>query len=565
MRAKRIRAFGLSTAVAAAAVTAATAVPAHAAGTKLTFDVADSVQISAKPVTPGQFDENLHLRIGRTGTVAAKDVKVAFDTAGLAGVAQLTVPNCTTSGTVVTCDAHTIDYDSINITQNPWLSAVAGAKPGSSGKLHVTLTASNAEPAEKDIRVDVGGPDFKTKDLAPQKGVKPGTVVAPAVEFANAGDVAATRLVVAIDAVSGLDFKKRPSNCEFAAVGEGAWNQKSWPGETMAVCTLDVALAPGTVHTLDPLQFGVTGSAWYTFTDISLYATEDAQYSSIPRWRADHRFQRGTDAPLTVRATEDPALLAAPRHSYDNRVELEVAAANTADFSALGAWNPADGGKRGTLTVGYRNAGPASIFYRSGNDVVKVQVQFPKGVTVIKVPTGCTPKTWENGRQVEHPDKYLCDTSMWISSGTRKTFDFGISLDAGTTRATVPVTLQDETSLYGGGATAGNLTFDPNHANEALSVVLGSEPSGSIPTGAATPTSGSTASTPPVVVRPTGSASASAAPVTASPSPSASTGGGALAFTGASGLGTITAAGTGAVLIGGAVFLATRRRKGAHR
>ncbi|MCU7824104.1 hypothetical protein [Kitasatospora sp. DSM 101779] len=564
MRAKRIRAFGLSTAVAAAAVTAA-AVPAHAAGTKLTFDVADSVQISAKPAAPGQFDENLHLRIGRTGTVAAKDVKVAFDTAGLAGVAQLSVPDCTTAGTVVTCDAHTIDYDSINITQHPWLSAVAGAKPGSSGKLHITLTASNAERAEKDIRVDVGGPDFKTKDLAPQKGVKPGAVVAPAVEFANVGDVAATRLVVAIDAVSGLDFKKRPSNCEFATAGEGAWNQKSWPGETMAICTLDVSLAPGTVHTLDPVQLGVAGSAWYTFTDISLYATEDAQYSSIPLWRANHRFQRGTGAPLAVRAAEDPALLAAPRHSYDNRVELEVQAANTADFSALGAWSPADGGKRGTLTVGYRNAGPASIFYRSGDDVVKVQAQFPKGVTVTKVPTGCAPKTWENGHQVEHPDKYLCDTGMWISSGTQRSFEFGISLDAGTTRPTVPVTLQDETSLYGGGATAGNLTFDPNHANEAVSVVLGSEPSGSVPTGAPTPTSGSTASTPPVVVRPTGSASASARPTTASPSASPSTGGGALAFTGASGLGTIAAAGAGAVLIGSAVFLGARRRKGAHQ
>ncbi|WP_030267805.1 hypothetical protein [Streptomyces sp. NRRL B-24484] len=564
MRAKRIRAFGLSTAVAAAAVTAA-AVPAQAAGTRLTFDVADSVQISAKPTTPGQFDENLNLRIGRTGTVAAKDVKVAFDTAGLAGVAQLTVPECTTAGTVVTCDAHTVDFDSINITQHPWLSAVAGAKPGSSGKLHITLTSSNAERAEKDVRVDVGGPDFKTKDLAPQKGVKPGAVVAPAVEFANVGDAAATRLVVTIDAVSGLDFKKRPSNCEFATVGEGAWNQKSWPGETMAVCTLDVSLAPGAVHTLDPLQFGVTDSAWYTFTDISLYATEDAQYSSVPRWRADHRFQRGTDAPLTVKAAQDPALLAAPRHSYDNRVELEVSAANTADFSALGAWSPADGGKRGTLTVGYRNAGPASIFYRSGDDVVKVQAQFPKGVTVTRVPTGCAPRTWDNGHQVEHPDKYLCDTGMWISSGTRRTFDFGVSLDAGTTRATVPVTLQDETSLYGGGATAGNLTFDPNHANEAVSVVLGSEPSGSIPTGVPTPPSGGgAASTPPVVVRPTGSASANPSATTASPSPSATTAGG-LAFTGASGLGTIAAAGAGAVLIGGAVFLGARRRKGSHQ
>jgi hypothetical protein len=236
-----------------------------------------------------------------------------------------------------------------------------------------------------------------------------------------------------------------------------------------------------------------------------------------------------------------------------------VTAANTADFSALAAWAPAAGGKRGTLSIGYRNSGPASIFYRSGNAVVTVQAQIPKGVKVTTVPSGCRARTWEAGHQVADPDKYLCDSSMWVPSGSQAVFAFGLALDG--TPATVPVTLQDESSLSGD-RPAAELAFDPKHANDATSVTLGSTPSGSLPSASPSSTPGGATATPPAVVRPTGSATPSAPPTT--PSATATTSGG-LAFTGATGIGPMLGIGVAAVALGGGVLVAVRRRKaGSH-
>lgn len=569
----------------AAVVLGATAVPAQADDLKLTFTGTSNsaVQIPTKPAQPGQFGQNLFVEIGRVGAGTAHDVKVVFDTTDLTGVADLTVPGCSTAGKTISCDEHELNFDRINLLYHPWLSAVQGAAPGSHGILHLKLTASNAQSASMDVRVDVGGPDFKAKPLGDQNNVKPGTVLTPSVEFANVGDLPASKVVVAVDAISGIEFKQRPSNCEFASEPDGSWGDKNWPGDTVAICTVDATVAPGQVVTLDPLQLGITNSAWYTFADVTVYPTEDAQFSQIPDWRRRLTFQRGTGPALGAKPASDPGLITAPRKSYDNQVEQNVLATNTADFSALGAWAP-NGDKQGTLSVGFRNSGPASIFYRSGDAVVTVQAEIPSGVTVTKVPDGCRPKTWENGKQVAHPNKYLCESPVFVASGLEKVFQFGLSIDAGTTRPTVPVTLQDQDSLYNVNSTIAKLSFEPDPSHESVSVPLGTQPSGSIPS--STPSSGtSQSSTPstrptsaPPIAQPTAtpsapgqtpSATASAAPVptaNATASPSARALSGDLAHTGSDGTLLIAGTGAAAIALGGVLFTVARRRKTAtHR
>ncbi|WP_033355457.1 LPXTG cell wall anchor domain-containing protein [Kitasatospora aureofaciens] len=563
----------------AAVVLGATAVPAHADDLKLTFTgVSNStVQIPTKPAQPGRGNQNLHIEIGRIGAGTAHDVKVVFDTTDLAGVADLTVPGCATAGKTITCDQHDLNFDRINLLYNPWLSAVKGATPGSHGVLHLKLTASNAQSASRDIQVDVGGPDFKAKPLADQNNVKPGTVLTPSVEFANVGDLPAGKVVVALDAISGMDFKQRPSNCEFASEPDGGWGDKTWPGDSVAICTVDTTVAPGQVVALDPLQLGITDSAWYTFADITVSPAEDAQFSEIPDWRKRLTFQRGTGPALTLKPANDPGLLSAPRTSYDNRVEQNVLATNTADFSALGSWKP-NGDKQGTLSVGFRNSGPASIFYRSGDAVVTVQATIPAGVTVTKVPDGCRPKTWENGKQVAHPDKYLCESPIWVASGLEKVFPFGLSVDASTTPPTVQVTLQDQESLYGTGATIAKLSFELDPSHESVSVQLGTQASGSIPGPVPTsepsqgPTPSSRPTSAPPIARPTatpstpGQAPSTTASAASTASPSARALSGDLAHTGSDGTLLIAGTGAAAIAVGGALFVVARRRKAAtHR
>ncbi|GAA4854369.1 hypothetical protein [Kitasatospora terrestris] len=571
MRTLRARTLALPTAVAALALSAA-AVPAHADDIKLSLSAPGSVQIPGKPVTKQEWDENLHLRIGRTGNTDVKNVKVVFDTKDLAGIAALSVDRCAVQGTVTTCDQPDLRFDSINISQHPFLNAVDGVKPGTSGVLHIKVTASGATEATADVRVDVGGPDFKAKDLAPITDAKVGGAVTPAIVFANRGGTASRKIVVEVSAVSALEVRQWPSNCEYAQEPDGSYEGRSWPGALDGVCVIDTPVAPGEVFKLSPLTFTVGATAEYDFADISVYPTEDSEVSAIPLWRKNLKLTRGTGPAMTATKTTDAALLTEERHPYDMRVEQEVRTDNPADFSALGAWAPAPGGRTGTLTVGERNDGPASIYDRSGGEAApSVRVVFPDGVSVTKTPTGCSAVTWEDGQQVAKPNKYDCGGPWWVPSGFQGTYAFELAVAAPESAPAATVSLQNTESKYGTGHASAVMSWDHNAANDLVKVALGTSASGSIPTAKPKPTPTSTGPTSaPVVSLPTATPSAqrsTGAPSSAPAGGSASHTGGNLASTGASGIGPMVGGGIAAIALGGGVIalVARRRKAGAHQ
>ncbi len=483
MRSIRVRRVASVSAAGLAALLSvgATTVPAQASTMKLALFVAPSVQLPTTPVAqPPRSGGNLFIDAGRIGQDSPQNAQLTVDTTRLAGIADLGLPQgCTAKGRVYTCPEWNLDFPRINLTQNFWLSTAKGAKPGAHGTLHITLTASNAQSASADVRVDVGGPDLKVKQLPWPQPVKVGATVSPAIEFANLGSLPTSKIYVQLTTDPGLDYKRRPSNCEYATEP----GDKTWPGEADAICTINAVVAPGETYRIDPLQFGVSASAYYSYSDISLLAKDDAQFSGIPAWRNRLHFVRGTAPAVTAHKIQDPSVAAGPRRSYDNRTMLAIQADNTADFAAVGAWVPDASGTHGTLTIGAANHGPASIEDRSGGDgMPSVRMTVPDGATVTSIPANCSAVTWENGKQVAHPNKYECRAfgGSWAATGTKSLFAFGLKLTNASVKAVAPISLQNEASLYGKGHPTAVMPWDHNPSNDATTVVLSSKPSGSL-------------------------------------------------------------------------------------
>ncbi|WP_370217658.1 hypothetical protein [Kitasatospora sp. GAS1066B] len=546
-RTRRATAAG-ATALTALLTAGLTALPAHADSGQLQLFVPGSVQVPmTAPADPASDPNSMVLvNVGRTGTDTVHNAQVAFDTSGLANVAAFHVQDnpgtpCSTKATVVTCAAGDLSYPSINITEHFWLTAATGVKPGTSGVLHVTESAPGMTSVSHDVKVSAGGPDLKVKDLGQVTHAKPGGTLSPVIEVANLGQLPTTKLVVEMTATDGLELKQRAANCEYADrkeivySGPGAPANQNRPAATDVICYVDATVAPGEVYKIDPIQFGVSPTAYATFSDIEVFTSEDAPFSQAPQWRANESFRAGTSAPLMAAKTVDAALLSAPRHTYDNQAHLEVAVDNTADFVALGNWAPQAGGKQGTLSVGLRNDGPASIIYgRSGEDAADIRVVLPQGVTATKVPSGCLQPSPKDA-----PSTYRCETSYMIVVGNKISYDFGLQVDDPTA---VP---NAQISLVSSEDPSAKLAFDPNAANNTLQVALGAQPTTTPSTAPATATT---------------QAAATAGPATATKAA-----GQDLAFTGGgSNSGTIAAVGAGVVVLGaGALVYANRRRKAA--
>jgi hypothetical protein len=560
---RRAVALGTST-IAALLVTGTAALPAQAAGSQLQLFPPSSVQLPlTAPANPSSDPNSLvSLRYGRTGSGTVHQVQLTFDASALAGIADFHYQgNCTTKGTVFTCAEDDLHLDSINATQTFWLTAAPGVRPGTSGKLHVSLTSSDAASTSSDIKVSVGGPDLRIKDPDQVRHAKPGGTVQEALEVANLGQLPTDKLVVEVLAVQGLQLNQRAANCEYADIkasvytGPGAPQFKNTPARTEAICTVNAAVAPGEVYRIDPVQLGISSDAYASILHLGVFSSEDAPYAQSSLWRAHDHFTRGTGTPLTAARTTDPALLSAPRHTYDNQAQTEVTADNTADFSALGSWAPQDGGKQGTLSVGLHNAGPASIIFGgSGEDPADVRLQLPQGVTVTKAPDGC-----------RLPDKakplmYDCATSYMIVKDYSLGYDFGLSVNDPAAAPHAQIDLVLDTDFNN--PKPATLAFDPNPANNAISIALGAQPVGNpipSPSASATGTPGTGTGTG------SGSTPGAGSTATATATPAGSSAKG-LAFTGGgSDAAPIAAVGGGAVLIGAGALFYARRRKAATR
>ncbi|WP_405017979.1 hypothetical protein OHV05_14270 [Kitasatospora sp. NBC_00070] len=564
------RPFGIAAALALAVT--GVALPASAASDlslRLEAPAAVSIDPTAKP--DPQSGGNLSLNIGRVGKEAAKDVVVSYDTRDLTGVAELTLAGqCTLAGTVHTCKQWMpLDYDRINLTENPTLTGAKDAKLGAKGVLHVKATSSNAKEAVQDVEVFLGGPKLELKELPELRDVKVGSTVSTPIEITNKGSLPANRVIVTMYATEGLTFKQRFGNCEY-----GVDSGNEWTDSAGMICTVDTAVAPGETVKLDPVQFGVTSTAIYAFAHFQILANLEAGTDWL---RSSYDFKPGTGPRLTfVGRPEAPvATVGGPNvdenhgDRIQNNAELTVHADNSADFAALAQWTPAAGGRTGKLTVGMLNSGPGSVYDRSGGESApSVQVVLPKGVTATTVPEKCRPGGSANGEQVKGQGYYTCATGFWVPNGSRFAFEFALALTPEAVNSTASFSLQNTQSSYEPGHPAAVMSWDKNPANDLGSVQLGEQTGGNLPT--ATPTTAPTKAPTkaPPAVQPTGARSPSAVPAGQKSSAAPSTSTGSLASTGGgSSAGPIAGAGIAAIVLGAALVVVAlrRRRAGAHR
>ncbi|KQV18676.1 MULTISPECIES: hypothetical protein [unclassified Kitasatospora] len=568
------RPFGIAAALTLAVT--GTALPASAASDlslMLEGPAAISIDPTAKPEPHSAG--NLPLYIGRVGKEAAKDVVVSYDTRDLTGVAELTLSGqCTVSGTVHTCKQwFPLEYDRINLTENATLTGAKDAKIGAKGVLHIKATSSNAKEAVQDVEVFTGGPKLELKEIPAQNKVKIGSTLDAPIEITNKGSLPANRVILAMYATDGLEFKQRFGNCEYGAESGGG----SWTSSAGMICTVDTQVAPGETVKLSPMQFGVTPTALYTFANFHILANVETG----THWmRESYNLKPGSGPRLTfVGKPEAPvATVGGPNIDEDNGsahnyAELEVHADSSADFSAIAQWTPAAGGRTGKLTVGMLNSGPGSVYDRSGGESApSVQVVLPKGVTATTVPEKCSAGGHANGEQVKDQGYYTCSTDIWIPNGARYTFEFALALTAEAVNSTVPFSLQNSQSSYEPGHPSAVMSWDKNPANDLGSIKLGEQASGNLPT--TTPTKPATTAPTkaptkaPPAVQPTGTRSASAVPAGQKSSAAPSTSTGPLASTGGgSNAGPIAGAGIAAIVLGAALVVVAlrRRRAGAHQ
>ncbi|MFD8600328.1 LPXTG cell wall anchor domain-containing protein [Kitasatospora sp. NPDC059646] len=552
MRFSRSRSLGLASALAVLTLGSAAAIPAHAADAVLKIEAPDAVAVDPSSTAPDHGSGSTAVRLGLTFSnhPTPANGRVTVDLAPLQGIASVMPQSgCAVVGQVLTCDMQTMYNGKLDLSFYLYGPAAA-REAGATAVLHTTAVF-DGRTAGADTKVTLGGSNVTMKDVDTNHGLKPGDTWTPDLAVTNKGQLPASQLYFTFTGGMDLSFVPRFSNCEYGTSADG----------DAVICTVHSELAAGETVRLDPIGFKVDSTAYYAYEDVRVTTAAPAKDG----WLGHFAFTPGPAGgpALTV---GKPERQGAPNGVIDfdrnNTTALAATVPNTADFAVEGGWSP-DSGRLGELTVGIADNGPGSIFWRSGSYPAIVRVTVPKEVKILR---GSQPKCQPSLRnQDPKVNVWDCTTTSYIKNGYRDWFYFDLDLDhsAGLS-ATVTMPSIGEDGQDGG------MPWDPNKNNNTVVIPLGTASNTTRPTvpgGSPTPSTPAPGSSAPG--SPTASPSTSpsgGASTGATPGPS-STGavGGSLASTGADGIGTTVAAGSAAIVLGGGLVLANRRRKrGAH-
>ncbi len=367
----------------------------------------------------------------KVGTAA-----VTIDASGLSRTAQVIWPSgCTHRGDVGTCAK--VHIYSLGTPGSTWtylnlgLKALPGVKNGAQGTVSVTASAPGLGSQTASAPVSVGvGADLVAGQLPELKKVKVGTTLRAPISWTNTGDETAPRTQVTLSTMPGLSFEQHLKNCVYSDKG------------TRAVCVVNTPVKPGqTLRFPAPVALSVTKQAWYAFMPVSI-------------------------TPLGAGRAAAPADL----NSNDSYTELDVYAVNTAHFAAIGATVRGAAGQTIPVTVGMRSYGPAYIFDRSGGEGVgQVEVTFPQGTTVTRIPQNCV---YVAAAPAESPlpARYNCWIPLEVAPGQEALYTFSVKVDKVIANATSRVWLGTMGSDMTGKPVVYN--WDPTSAGHTSTIVL---------------------------------------------------------------------------------------------
>ncbi|MCS0604899.1 hypothetical protein NX794_27330 [Streptomyces sp. LP11] len=413
--------------------------------------------------------------------------------------------------------------------RSPLRPAAAAVAAAAIGIAVPALTAPVAHAGEL-------GPDLVISTL-PVASPKPGEVYDKTVIVTNNGTAAARDVVFRIGLSRGLDFPEHVEGCTYSTTRDGG---------PQALCDLH--------QTVEPKASVTTRVRFRARPDALL---EYVEYGTSPTG-------------------------AAPGDGFDeaNR-RLALTADSTADLLAEGDKAAGDPGGEVTLTATLRDAGPGRIQNEESDEQPGLLVRIPAGTTAVQVPGDCAPfgvdaptgpsepghpkyVCWPADQIIEAGQKLDYTFVLKIGKGARDTRGeitassvYGTHLDVDKNRANDTAYLDVDVTDSGGtsgGSTAGGSTAGGSTGGG--STAGGSTAGGSGDGGSATGGSGTGGGGNAPHGQSTGGTSGTGTSAAAADST-----GGVLAGTGSDGRPLLAAGAGAAVVAGGLVLVAVRRRR----
>ncbi|MEU6046582.1 LAETG motif-containing sortase-dependent surface protein [Streptomyces griseus] len=331
------------------------------------------------------------------------------------------------------------------------------------------LVALGAAPA----LADEPEPDLGVGTIAPIKGVQAGAAFSTPLTFLNKGTEEVPVSYVTYAVSPGLKADETYKNCSYYTIP----SHDEIPDEQVAACKIDQPLKPGVVYgTEKPLSLKALDSALNDDLRVTIGVTEPDPDSGDTG--ADEPVP-GTGGEFTL-VEKGPATDADRANHPESAASADVTAANTADFGLTGAELKGEPGEKVTATVKFTNAGPARVQGARDQSVATVDVHIPKGTSVVKAHGYCDAVTKTH---------YRCGTSQsWVDVNGGESYDFVLRIDKAVGRTTGEVS-------FGGS----ERPFDRNAANDTAQIVIdtgkGSDTSGSSGSSGSTGGTGGSSST----------------------------------------------------------------------
>lgn len=345
-------------------------------------------------------------------------------------------------------------------------------------------------------------------------------------------------ILLEMDVTTGVDFATKYSNCEYAAVPKRTTSDAdTWAQPvTEAVCRIDRPFAKGTYGFLDEqVPLTINEHALVDAIHYQVFEDTDAARASL-RGSAD--FTKGTGPELTVPSVDtiydDQGGNAVDTWEGDTGGML-FETHNQADFEADGGAVSGRVGGTVKATVGFTNRGPA-WFGANFNTETATTFTVPEGAHVVQAPAGCVGSTPAGGAA---DSVYTCDSKTSVAVGQSVSYAFTLKIDKAVTKASGSVKVTEARVFEDAEWSA-----DTNPANDTAAFVLTGKP-GSASGGSASGGSGSTGS------GSTGGGN----------SPGAQGDQGALADTGANGLGVVGGLALVVLAAGGGLWAVGQRRR----
>ncbi|MFC1404483.1 MULTISPECIES: LPXTG cell wall anchor domain-containing protein [Streptacidiphilus] len=569
--------------VAASAISVGLALPAQAdagtgsaGGALISVLAPPAVTLVPQPASggPTAFTTLTPIVANEGDVTQVDDVVLSVDATGLKGVAELSLPKgCSYTDAAQTKADCRLGSVAIVGTLDLGIRTLPGATVGTKAKLSFKATAANAVEDPSDsaesltTEVTVGdGPDLATTQLGALT-VKPGGSTGYTPQLRNLGDRDSDKgVVMLIDAASmsggaGFSIGGNYSNCQY-----GVGDVEAPAAErTGVLCHFDdVVVHPGDVlQPSEPITVDATSAATRGYTEYGFDTVGGELTKGVSSGHA------GTGAALTLVPVPSAGVRSRIADiDYTNNVGFaELSTGQSLDVAATGKDFSGTVGSSAHLYAGVVNKGTVPTQALEGapsaDDTVALLVALPEGIKVTKVPAGCERDDSESSGAVRsrvgnalssrltaaagslsEPDGslYDCLVGSVVQPGASYTLDFTVEPTAVLHQAA------GEVMAFTGDGIDDDM--DNNVADFTVETVKGST----------TPVT--VTSTPTPTVSATATASASATP---SAPATAATGGVLAATGGGDDTSPMLFFGVGAIALGVAAMLLTRRRRaGSH-